>query len=101
MTTVSIHFFQLSAMAPGTMRDCCVIIPSEGDSFPVDSLSRTAKDVLCPVVVPAHAALDLKLLQSPRYSSCLRSYECSADLCLQMLESFAAQVSVAQASLRQ
>lgn len=93
MTTVSIHFFQLSAMAPGVMNDCCVIVPSEGDSFPVDSLSRVAKDVLCPVVLPAQTASGLKLLQSPRYLSCLRSYECPADLCLQMLESFAAQVS--------
>lgn len=91
MDTVSIYFFNFSALAPGLLRNYVVVVPGGDASYRFEALDLAAHEPLCLTQMPLLECLDAS---GPPSSAArfVRSYECPIDLCVQVLATLAGQL---------
>lgn len=99
MDTVSIYFFNFSALAPGLLRNYCVIVPSGDPSYRFETLDLAAHEPLCLKQMPLLQCLDVSS-PAPGPARFVRSYECPIDLAVQVLATLAGQLLDLWAVLR-
>lgn len=87
MNTVSIYCFRFSVLAPGVLRDYCILVPSDDASYRFESLNQSAPEVLT-ACADKHEDLLSALTGSTGF---IRSYECPVDLAVQILATLTRQ----------
>lgn len=87
MDTVSIYFFRFSVLAPGVLKDYCILVPSDDASYRFESLNQSALEVP-PACADKHEDLLNALTASTGF---VRSYECPIDLAVQILATLTRQ----------